>query len=205
VLSSNARACAAPIPLHKHIHTNAATCTYIYIYKYTAAAPTQLFHCYIHICTLQNRYIYMYTHIYLHIAAAPAQHQHHYIYTIQTHHIYIYTYVHVSSSSGHAAPPPARSSDSPQCTTARTRNRYCGVKARRQWRKACKCKIFLHSQLAAHFATGWRRLIGSPKLQIIFHKRATKYRSLLQKIAYEDKGSYESLPPCVCNRCRAVL
>ena len=23
-------------------------------------------------------------------------------------------------------------------------------------------------------ATGWRRLIGSPKLQIIFHKRATK-------------------------------
>ena len=28
-------------------------------------------------------------------------------------------------------------------------------------------------------ATGWRRLIGSPKLQIISHKRATKYRSLL--------------------------
>ena len=45
-------------------------------------------------------------------------------------------------------------------------------------------------------ATGWRRLIGSPKLQIIFHKRATKYRSLLQKITYKDKGSYESSPPC---------
>jgi len=45
-------------------------------------------------------------------------------------------------------------------------------------------------------ATGWRRLIGSPKLQIIFHKRATKYRSLLQKMTYEDKGSYESSPPC---------
>ena len=44
-------------------------------------------------------------------------------------------------------------------------------------------------------STGWRRLIGSPKLQIIFHKRATKYRSLLQKIAYKDKGSYESSPP----------
>ena len=28
--------------------------------------------------------------------------------------------------------------------------------------------------------TGWRRLIGSPNLQIIFLKRATKYRSLLQ-------------------------
>ena len=44
--------------------------------------------------------------------------------------------------------------------------------------------------------TGWRRLIGSPKLQIIFHKRATKYRSLLRKITYKDKGSHESSPPC---------
>jgi len=45
-------------------------------------------------------------------------------------------------------------------------------------------------------STGWRRLIGSPKLQIIFHKRATKYRSLLRKMTYKDKGSYESSPPC---------
>ena len=44
--------------------------------------------------------------------------------------------------------------------------------------------------------TGWRRLIGYPKLQIIFHKRATKYRSLLRKMTYKDKGSYESSPPC---------
>ena len=44
--------------------------------------------------------------------------------------------------------------------------------------------------------TGWRRLIGSPKLQIIFHKRAIKYRSLLRKMTYKDKGSYESSPPC---------
>jgi len=46
--------------------------------------------------------------------------------------------------------------------------------------------------------TGWRRLIGSPELQIIFHKRATKYRSLLRKMTYKDKGSYESSPPCTC-------
>ena len=46
--------------------------------------------------------------------------------------------------------------------------------------------------------TGWRRLIGSPKLQIIFHKRATKYRALLWKMTYKDKGSYESSPPCTC-------
>jgi len=45
--------------------------------------------------------------------------------------------------------------------------------------------------------TGWRRLIGSPKLQIIFHKRATKYRSLLRKMTYKDKGSYESSPLCI--------
>ena len=44
--------------------------------------------------------------------------------------------------------------------------------------------------------TGWRRLIGSPKLQIIFHQRATKYRALLRKMTYKDKGSYESSPPC---------
>ena len=47
--------------------------------------------------------------------------------------------------------------------------------------------------------TGWRRLIGSPKLQIISHKRATKYRSLLRKMTYKDKGSYESLPSCRCD------
>jgi len=40
--------------------------------------------------------------------------------------------------------------------------------------------------------TGWRRLVGSPKLQINFHKRATKYRSLLRKMTYKDKESYES-------------
>jgi len=44
--------------------------------------------------------------------------------------------------------------------------------------------------------TGWRKLIGSPKLQIIFHKRATKYRALLRKMTYKDKGSYGSSPPC---------
>jgi len=43
--------------------------------------------------------------------------------------------------------------------------------------------------------TGWRRRIGSPQLQIIFHKTATKYMSLLRKITYKDNGSYESSPP----------
>ena len=52
------------------------------------------------------------------------------------------------------------------------------------------------SQLAI-CTTGWRRLIRSPKLQIIFHKRAIKYRSLVRKMTYKDKGSYESSPPCM--------
>ena len=70
--------------------------------------------------------------------------------------------------------------------------------------------VHLHIHLIAHTEcvsnihlvsrtkrTGWQRLTGSPKLQIIFDKRATKYRSLLRKMACIDKGSYESSPPCV--------
>jgi len=42
-------------------------------------------------------------------------------------------------------------------------------------------------------------------LQIIFHKRATKYRSLLRKMTYKDKGSYESSPPCKMYRCKKMF
>jgi len=45
--------------------------------------------------------------------------------------------------------------------------------------------------------TGWRRRIGCLKLQVIFRKRATIYRALLQKMTYEDKASYESSPLCI--------
>ena len=37
--------------------------------------------------------------------------------------------------------------------------------------------------------TGWRRLIGCLKLQVIFRKRVTNYRALLRKVTYEDKAS----------------
>ena len=47
-----------------------------------------------------------------------------------------------------------------------------------------------------HFFTGWRRLRGCLELQIIFRKRATNYRALLQKLTYEDTAPYESSPPC---------
>ena len=45
-------------------------------------------------------------------------------------------------------------------------------------------------------STGWRRLRGCLKLQVIFCKRATNYRALLWKMTYEDKASYDSTPPC---------
>ena len=53
---------------------------------------------------------------------------------------------------------------------------------------------YTYSSIFTCTDTGWRRLIGSRKMQIIFHKRATKYRSLLQKMTYKNKGSYESSP-----------
>ena len=49
--------------------------------------------------------------------------------------------------------------------------------------------------------TGWRRLTGSPQLQIIFHKRATKYRSLLQKMTYKIRDPMSLRQPvytCIC-------
>jgi len=49
--------------------------------------------------------------------------------------------------------------------------------------------IYTYLHACSYVRTGWRRLIGSPKLQIIFPKRATKYRSLLRKMTYKDKGS----------------
>jgi len=54
------------------------------------------------------------------------------------------------------------------------------------------------------YNTGWRRLIGSPKLQIIFHKRAIKYRLLLRKMTCKDKGSCETSPPCTIYNTRKV-
>ena len=61
---------------------------------------------------------------------------------------------------------------------------------------------FLFSLSLSHtcILQGGRRLIGSPKLHIIFHKRAIKYRLLLRKMTSKDKGSYESAPPCTASR-----
>jgi len=44
--------------------------------------------------------------------------------------------------------------------------------------------------------TGWQRLIGCLKMQVIFRKGATNHRALLRKMTYEDKATYASTPPC---------
>ena len=60
--------------------------------------------------------------------------------------------------------------------------------------RICTCRyIYICSTF---ICTGWRRLIGCLKLQVISRKRATNYRALLPKMTYADQASYESTPPC---------
>jgi len=74
------------------------------------------------------------------------------------------------------------------------------------WPTLANIYTLINIYITPGLRSGRRRLIGSPKLQIIFHKRATKYRSLLRKMTYKDKGSYESSPPCSSSkRCRVKV
>ena len=75
----------------------------------------------------------------------------------------------------------------------------CDMTHSNAWHDSLICVTRCVMSMAGH--AEWRRLIGSPKLQIIFHKRAIKYRSLLRKMTCKDKGSYESSPPCMCVTC----
>ena len=53
--------------------------------------------------------------------------------------------------------------------------------------------------------TGWSRPIGCLKLQVMFLKRATKHRALLQKINFKDEASYGSWPPWTLLHIRDVM
>ena len=64
------------------------------------------------------------------------------------------------------------------------------------WRAAY---ISHHKSTISHIqttTTGWQRLLGCLKLQVISRKRATQYRALLQEMTYKDKASYGSSPHC---------
>ena len=49
----------------------------------------------------------------------------------------------------------------------------------------------IHDHKHQH-VTGWRRLIGCLKLQVILRHSTTNYRAVLRKMTYEDKASYDS-------------
>jgi len=68
----------------------------------------------------------------------------------------------------------------------------CGMSRSKVWHDSFINTLFC----GAICTTGWRRLIGCLKVQVIFRKRATNYTALLQKMTYEDKASYDSTPPC---------
>ena len=134
---------------------------------------------YTHICTYIYINIYTYICIYIHVFTCIYMYIYIYIYIYMYVYIYIYmcvciyihTYVHMRIY----------------------------IYAYVLYTYIYTYRIFPHIhriQKNTMLHTGWRRLIGSPKLQIIFHKRATKYRALLRKMNYKDKGSYESSPPC---------
>jgi len=63
----------------------------------------------------------------------------------------------------------------------------CDVTSLYMWRDVCVCVT------ARYFCY---RAAKKNRMKIIFHKRATKYRSLLRRMTYKDKGSYESSPLC---------
>jgi len=121
--------------------------------------------------------VHMYIHEYLAHRLWSVAHVHTQtlLYTRQTHthtqtcihikmdvsHIYLYMYIHIYV-----------------CTSLRFIRPF--------WRICMSIYVCIR----IHTYTGWRRLIGSHKLQIIFHKRATIYGSLLQKMTYKDKRSY---------------
>jgi len=54
----------------------------------------------------------------------------------------------------------------------------------------------IYKMLTLYMITGWRRLIGCLKSQVVFSKRATNDRALLRKMTFEDKTPYDSTPPC---------
>jgi len=163
--------------------------TYTYIYVYIYIAKPELDSCHLDYRSLGvlciHIYIYIYTHkyafVYIYI----------YIYILYIY-IYIYIYIHV-------------------CTCiyiyvymyiytyiiAKRLSSPCHLDHRSFGIHYC-FPVFNHS---ARCATGWRRLIGCLKLQVVFRKRATNYRALLRKLTYEDKASYGSTPPCSSTIC----
>ena len=64
------------------------------------------------------------------------------------------------------------------------------------WVLQCCSVSDVHDCSLSLFPTGWRGVIGCLQSQVIFRKRATHHRALLQKMTYKDKAFYDATPPC---------
>ena len=148
---------------HTHKHIHTYVCTHTEEYAYA------------YICIHTNMYAHTYAHVYIHIHTCK------YVWLYLCMCIYKYCKMsHVICMNG--------TCHIYECVTSWIKNR-CHI-----W----MCHFtHIDSQSLAECVTAYirirrRRLIESLKLQIIFRKTATKYRSLLRKMTYKDKGSYES-------------
>jgi len=110
---------------------------------------------------------------------------HIYLYT----HVHIYTYILQHTATPHVVAGCGILLVSKLLLLCCSVSSYVAVcTCRGDWRGR-KREVYIIRQLRVVWqcvCTGWPRLIGSPKLQITSHKRATKYRSLLQKMTYKD-------------------
>ena len=64
------------------------------------------------------------------------------------------------------------------------------------WVLQCCSVSDVHDCSLSLFPTGWRGVIGCLQSQVIFRKRATHHRALLQKMTYKEKAFYDATPPC---------
>ena len=154
-------------------------CVYIYTYIYVYTHKRRYIYIKTHICIYIYIYMCIRTHIYIYVYI--------YIYTYVCIYIYMFTYI---------------------CCNRRVMSLlqlvYTHVHVCAYIYMYICIYIYTHTHLSScvcifknfSIATGWRRLIGCLKLQVIIRKRATNYRALLRKMTYEDKASYDSTPPC---------
>jgi len=159
------------IHIHIHVYTYVHThiCIHMYIHSYL-----QLFFGIVSLFLLVKIHTYTHTYVYIYI----------YMYYIC---IYIYIHVHVYTCACiHVC-----------CFFVHLISLPLSIYMYMCTFINIHTYIQIYVYICIYTRTGWRRLIGSPKLQIIFPKRATEYRSLVRKMTYEDKGSYESSPPCI--------
>jgi len=156
--------CSMCCTMSQSIHTYVHTYIHTYIQTYTHTCIQVYIHKYTYTNTHTCIHIYIHTHILINILT------------------YIHTYTYTYNPR-----PPLRKRDLKKLRSSLNvvQNRWVhNMHAHEYWRKTLR--LAQKRSVLLSLATGWWSLIGSTKSQIIFHKRATKYRSLLRKMTYKD-------------------